>query len=223
LLALGFRSHTDIPALKELEKWFNSQKEMRGIAKLDPFFERTSKLASRRLNREIERRGTLGEFALEPVPISPARQEIAETEEPEQPPIIGTTESVVQKPLRRSVVRGKRLGRPPFAAEIRASTVYLPESVYAELEALANKSGKKGFKRPGLSEAVRAALRLVQRREWSSDEISQAFAEDITGIQTIALRCEWERTRSVRLKESLLAYNRDDCAALELLSLEMIS
>jgi hypothetical protein len=35
-------------------------------AKLDPFFERTSKLASRRLKREIERRGTLREFALEP-------------------------------------------------------------------------------------------------------------------------------------------------------------
>ena len=68
LLALGFRSHTDIPALKELEEWFDAQKEMRGIAKLDPFFERTSKLASRRLKREIERRGTLGEFALEPDP-----------------------------------------------------------------------------------------------------------------------------------------------------------
>jgi chromosome segregation and condensation protein ScpB len=68
LLALGLRSHTDIPALKELEEWFDSQKEIRGRAKLDPFFERTSKLASRRLKREIERRGTLGEFALEPDP-----------------------------------------------------------------------------------------------------------------------------------------------------------
>jgi chromosome segregation and condensation protein ScpB len=66
LLALGLRSHTDIPALKELEEWFDSQKEIKAIAKLDPFFERTSKLASRRLKREIERRGTLGEFALEP-------------------------------------------------------------------------------------------------------------------------------------------------------------
>ena len=62
LLALGLRSHTDIPALKELEEWFDTQKEMRAIAKLDPFFERTSRLASRRLKREIERRGTLGEF-----------------------------------------------------------------------------------------------------------------------------------------------------------------
>ena len=68
LLALGLRSHTDIPALKDLEEWFDSQKEIRGVAKLDPFFERTSKLASRRLKREIERRGTLGEFALEPDP-----------------------------------------------------------------------------------------------------------------------------------------------------------
>jgi hypothetical protein len=68
LLALGFRSYTDIPALKELEEWFDTQKEMRGIAKLDPYFERISRLASRRLKREIERRGTLGEFALEPDP-----------------------------------------------------------------------------------------------------------------------------------------------------------
>jgi chromosome segregation and condensation protein ScpB len=68
LLALGLRSHIDIPALKELEEWFDMQKEMQAIAKLDPYFERTSRLASRRLKREIERRGTLGEFALEPDP-----------------------------------------------------------------------------------------------------------------------------------------------------------
>jgi hypothetical protein len=29
LLALGF--HTDIPALKELEEWFDTRKEMRAI------------------------------------------------------------------------------------------------------------------------------------------------------------------------------------------------
>ena len=69
LLALGFRSYTDIPALKELEEWFDTQKEFRATAKLDSFFERTSKLASRRLKRELERRGTLGEFfGLEPNP-----------------------------------------------------------------------------------------------------------------------------------------------------------
>jgi hypothetical protein len=121
------------------------------------------------------------EEALAPVPesISPAPQEIVETEKPEQPSIPEALEPRVQKQVRRSVVRGKRLGRPPFAAEMRASTVYLPESVYSELEALANKSGKKGFKRPGLSETVRAALRLVQSRDWSNEEISQAFAEDV--------------------------------------------
>ena len=69
LLALGLRSVADIPALKELEEWFDTRKEISAIARLDPFFERTTKLASRRLKREIERRGTLGEFlALEPDP-----------------------------------------------------------------------------------------------------------------------------------------------------------
>jgi hypothetical protein len=65
-LRLAFGPTPTFPALKELEEWFDSQKEMRVEAKLDPFFERTSKLASRRLKREIERRETLGEFALEP-------------------------------------------------------------------------------------------------------------------------------------------------------------
>ena len=65
LLELGLRSFADIPALKELEEWFDTHNEMRETAKLDPFFERTSKLASRRLKRDIERRATL---ALEPDP-----------------------------------------------------------------------------------------------------------------------------------------------------------
>ena len=70
LLALGLRCHTDIPALKELEEWFDTQKEMRATAKLDPYFERTSRLAARRLKREIERRGTFGAVCtrLEPEP-----------------------------------------------------------------------------------------------------------------------------------------------------------
>jgi hypothetical protein len=116
-------------------------------------------------------------LAPETAPKSPAPREIVSAEERETPAVGETPEGLVQ--VRRPVVRGKRLGRPPFAAEMRASTVYLPESVYAELEAFANKSGKKGFKRPGLSETVRAALRLVQSRQWSSEEISQAFAEDV--------------------------------------------
>ena len=35
LLALGFRSYTDIPALKELEEWFETEKEISATAKLD--------------------------------------------------------------------------------------------------------------------------------------------------------------------------------------------
>src|SRR6266403_1831993 len=117
-------------------------------------------------------------LAPETAPKSPAPREIISAEE-EASPVAETPEAFVQKQVRRSGVRGKRLGRPPFAAEMRASTVYLPESVYAELEDLAAKSGKKGFKRPGLSETVRAALKLVRSREWSGEEIRQAFAEDV--------------------------------------------
>ena len=61
LLALGFRSYTDIPALKELEEWFEAQQKEEKIprAKLDRFFDRTEKLASRRRKRELERRETV--------------------------------------------------------------------------------------------------------------------------------------------------------------------
>src|ERR1700726_3930971 len=52
LLALGLRSHTGIPALKELEEWFDTQKEMQAKTKLDPFFQRTRRLATRRLKRK---------------------------------------------------------------------------------------------------------------------------------------------------------------------------
>jgi predicted RecB family nuclease len=42
---------------------------------------------------------------------------------------------------------------------------------------------------------------------------------DASGIQAIAQRYEWERTRSQTIKERLLKYNQDDCAALEVLAL----
>jgi hypothetical protein len=60
-LALGFRSFADIPALKELEEWFEAQEKEEKIprAKLDRFFDRTEKLASRRRKRELERRETV--------------------------------------------------------------------------------------------------------------------------------------------------------------------
>ena len=59
LLALGLKSSSDIPALKELEEWFEANEK--GVPRGDPdtCFEKTRKLHSRRLKRELERRGSL--------------------------------------------------------------------------------------------------------------------------------------------------------------------
>ena len=61
LLALGLRSSSDIPALKELEQWFDAvaSKEVPVAQSLDSYFARTKKLESRRLKRELERRESL--------------------------------------------------------------------------------------------------------------------------------------------------------------------
>jgi chromosome segregation and condensation protein ScpB len=61
LLALGLRSNADIPALKELEDWFESlaSKSVAASfpqAELDSYFARTKNLWSRRLKRDLERR-----------------------------------------------------------------------------------------------------------------------------------------------------------------------
>jgi hypothetical protein len=57
LLALGLRSSTDIPALKELEEWFDARAS--NPESLDSYFARTKSLQSRRLKREMERRESL--------------------------------------------------------------------------------------------------------------------------------------------------------------------
>ena len=57
LLALGLRSSTDIPALKELEDWFDTRASK--PESLDSYFARTKNLQSRRLKREMERRESL--------------------------------------------------------------------------------------------------------------------------------------------------------------------
>jgi hypothetical protein len=57
LLALGLRSCTDIPALKELEEWFDARAN--NPESLDSYFARTKNLQSRRLKREMERRESL--------------------------------------------------------------------------------------------------------------------------------------------------------------------
>jgi chromosome segregation and condensation protein ScpB len=60
LLALGLKSSSDIPALKELEDWFEARESKSGpLADPDPYFEKTKKLHSRRLKRDLERRGSL--------------------------------------------------------------------------------------------------------------------------------------------------------------------
>src|SRR6202048_4166416 len=57
LLALGLRSSPDIPALKELEEWFDARASK--PESLDSYFARTKNLQSRRLKREMERRESL--------------------------------------------------------------------------------------------------------------------------------------------------------------------
>jgi hypothetical protein len=61
LLALGLRSSADIPALKELEDWFESLGTKSAAAstagtELDSYFARTRNFWSRRLKRDLERR-----------------------------------------------------------------------------------------------------------------------------------------------------------------------
>src|ERR1700740_1013622 len=81
-------------------------------------------------------------------------QEALEQQKPsaESPPL-GETAVVIppaephaaksERTALKRVVHGKRIGRPPLGSDMRASTVYLPEAAYAELEALAGKSGKR--------------------------------------------------------------------------------
>jgi hypothetical protein len=98
----------------------------------------------------------------------------------ETPVVAEPTEQSLADPepaVAKRIGHTKRIGRPPLGPDMRASTVYLPESAYTELEKLAAKSGKKGFKRPGLSETVRAVIRLAISRDWSPEEIRQAFSE----------------------------------------------
>jgi hypothetical protein len=63
LLALGLRSSSDIPALKELEEWFEAQ-EAKSVrhADLHSHFARTQN-QSRRRKRELERRQSVGQFS----------------------------------------------------------------------------------------------------------------------------------------------------------------
>jgi hypothetical protein len=63
LLALGLRSYSDIPALKELERYFDSQKSFQSDeerqANLEPILETAKAGQARRRKREIERRSSV--------------------------------------------------------------------------------------------------------------------------------------------------------------------
>ena len=59
LLSLGLRSFADIPALKELEEWFEASERTKAPAP-DSYFSRVAGLQSRRRKRELERRQSVG-------------------------------------------------------------------------------------------------------------------------------------------------------------------
>src|SRR5207253_10381595 len=41
---------------------------------------------------------------------------------------------------------------------------------------------------------------------------------DSSGVQSIVWRAEWERAQATPIKKKLIAYNSDDCAALEIVT-----
>ena len=72
LLALGLRSFSDIPALEELEDWFDSLATRSAAAaaspaqsELDSYFARLKNLQSRRLKRDLERRQSVASIPRE--------------------------------------------------------------------------------------------------------------------------------------------------------------
>ena len=96
LLALGLRSYSDIPELKELERYFDSQKsfenEEERQANLEPIFEKAKTSQARRRRRELERRASV------PRGLEPASPDLKNPETPlPHPPKRG---SKGQKPIK---------------------------------------------------------------------------------------------------------------------------
>jgi len=85
LLALGLRSYSDIPELKALEGYFDSQKsfqnEVEEEANLDPILEKAQTSQARRSRRELERRASV------PRGLQPAR---GVENSPPPPPLKGS-------------------------------------------------------------------------------------------------------------------------------------
>jgi hypothetical protein len=74
LLALGLRSYSEIPELKALERYFDSQKSFRNDveahANLEPIFEKAQTSRLRRRRRELERRASVPRGLERGAPIS---------------------------------------------------------------------------------------------------------------------------------------------------------
>jgi chromosome segregation and condensation protein ScpB len=61
LLELGLRSYSDIPAIKELEEWFEAIEKRSGTKPdLESFFSKSEKLQARRRKRALEQRLSVG-------------------------------------------------------------------------------------------------------------------------------------------------------------------
>lgn len=74
-------------------------------------------------------------------------------------------------------------GRPPLGPDVRASTVYLPEAAYAELEMLAAKSGRisdADSRRFGLA-SRRGALIFTRTYKRLNLQLCRDNAESVAG------------------------------------------
>jgi transposase/predicted flap endonuclease-1-like 5' DNA nuclease len=45
----------------------------------------------------------------------------------------------------------------------------------------------------------------------------------VTGLHAVSWRCDWEQSREAEIKGRLLTYNQDDCAALDILTTELLN
>jgi len=93
---------------------------------------------------------------------------------------------------------GKKYGIPSSLREkLDASCINALAKLYAHVYA------------PVYSNGLKSVATLLGFK-WS--------AEDASGVQSIAWRSEWERTRSQAIKDKLISYNQEDCKALRIVT-----
>ena len=115
LLALGLRSGSDIPELKELECWFDSQRsfpdEVERQANLDPIVAKAKASRARKRKRELERRASA------PRSHEPIEPGSIKKRDPLPHPGLGTCSS---QPLRKSVKTALYPLPQPFVVSSRS-------------------------------------------------------------------------------------------------------